>query len=227
MKTSRFFQVIVVVLLLAVLGVAASASLKLSHLIPASDGPKAPSDRQKAATATTVIRDADPASVLTLATYVGGPRSARYAVVEVAGATCPVCRRLYPFAKRSLDELPVERYWLNMDTHEGSEELGYAALKYAGSPQFPALYDWLFSGKQHTLWTLEASAKDIGIGQASSDAVAAHIFKAQSDEAVKLGVMGTPCFLVLDLDAKTVTRVFPGGTDPSDPMKPVEDLVTR
>src|ERR1019366_458134 len=73
-------------------------------------------DKQHAMMVPTAVPGITKQDILSVATFTGGSKGARFIAVEASGVTCPICRGRYPEIRALLTRDSVARYWINMDT---------------------------------------------------------------------------------------------------------------
>jgi protein-disulfide isomerase len=137
-----------------------------------------------------------------------GPTTARVTIVEFSDFQCPFCRKAATYLDALRQRYPddVAIVYRHFPIHQFAREAAIATECARRQASFKALYDRLFAtpdsiGKE--AWTSFAVAAGVAdtssFGACMHDAVAAHVITVDSTAALKLGVTGTPTFLVNEL----------------------------
>ncbi len=135
-----------------------------------------------------------------------GPADAPVTLVEFSDFQCPFCQRVQPTVKAVMERYPgkVRHVFrqLPLDMHDQARLAAEASLCAADQGKFWQLHDWMFAN-QRTISgeTLAQQAATLELDTALFEqclASDAHVAKIEVDmaEAARLGINGTPGFLV-------------------------------
>src|SRR6185312_13423471 len=137
-----------------------------------------------------------------------GPASARLTIVEFADFQCPFCRRAAMYLDQLQQRHPTDIAVLyrHYPIHHFARESAIASECARRAGAFKAFHDTLFAEQDsigREAWTriaLSAGVEDTAdFAHCMGDSSAARVVSADSAAGAKLGVWGTPTFLIGDL----------------------------